>query len=110
MCPLALGQQISFGVVGGTNLTNDFRTLREPFAYLGSTYTNLSYSDSHCVIAGPMLEIGLAKQWSIEVNALRRPLSYTAVTDFPGAPGNPSSPAVSRQCIQLAVSVACQIY
>jgi hypothetical protein len=37
VCPVASGQKLSFGVVGGVNLTDDLRTLREPFAYLGNT-------------------------------------------------------------------------
>jgi hypothetical protein len=92
-CPVAFGQKLSFGVVGGTNLTDDFRTLRYPFMYLGNTYTNLTYSDSRSFIFGPMLEIGLPNQWSIEVDALRRALKYTFVTDFPGsAVGAPTGP------------------
>ena len=89
----AWGQRLSFGVVGGTNLTDGYRTVRDSFTYLGNTYTNLTYSDSRSLIVGPMLELGLPNQWSIEVDALHRTLKNKHVTDFPGlgvsAPNTP---------------------
>ena len=90
VCPVALGQKLSFGVVGGVNLTDDLRTLREPFAYLGNTYTDLTTSDSRSMIFGAMLEVGLPRRWSLEVDALHRTLKSTKTTDFPGSGAGPS--------------------
>jgi len=89
-----MAQKLSFGIVGGTNLTDDFRTLRDPFTYLGNNYTYLSYSDSRSFIAGPTLEIGLPKWGSLEVNAVHRTLKYADMTDSPGtsAPFHASVP------------------
>lgn len=80
----AFGQRLSFGVVGGTSLTGDFRTLRNNWSFQGSSYTDISESGPRRLIIGPMIELGLRSGWSVEVNALHRTLGYTVRTDFPG--------------------------
>lgn len=82
--PCALGQQLRFGFVGGTNLTRDFHstddtyTIAEPGQpdYLLSV---LSFSRSHSLIVGPMMELPLRRKFSVEVSALHRDLRSTQV-------------------------------
>lgn len=67
-----LAQQISFGVVAGTNLTKDFHIPDWPEAKSGSS----------SFIIGPMMEVGISRDFSVEVNALHRYLRYDYVYRF----------------------------
>ena len=64
--PVALGQTLSFGVVTGTNLTQDFRI----------PSWSRSTPGSRGVIAGPAIEIALPGSLWVELNALHRSLPY----------------------------------
>ena len=64
--PVALGQTLSFGVVTGTNLTQDFRI----------PSWSRSTPGSRGVIAGPAIEIALPGSLWVELNALHRSLRY----------------------------------
>ncbi len=75
-----LGQKISFGVVGGTAITKDFRTLIYSSTFEGQTYIDRSESGARSPILGPMVELGLPRGFGLEVNALRRKLHYTGTT------------------------------
>lgn len=54
--PVAFGQRLSFGAVGGTSITRDFRTLRYTFP---GEYSETTESGSRSLIIGPMAELGL---------------------------------------------------
>lgn len=73
----AFSQQISFEVVTGTNLTKDFQVPEGPNAKSGSSR----------FIIGPMMEVevGISRDFSVEVNALHRDLKldYTLPLPFP---------------------------
>lgn len=75
--PSAFAQRLSIGVVAGTNLTDDFRTITFPPDFRNSS---LAYSDSRSPIIGPAVELGLARHLSVEVDALHRALHFTDVT------------------------------
>jgi hypothetical protein len=80
----AFGQRLSFGVAGGTGLSRDFRTQRYTFPWEGASYTEVSESRTRSLVIGPMAELGLTGNWSVEVNALHRALRYSVRSDFPG--------------------------
>lgn len=86
-------QNVSFGVVSGTSISRDFRTLHYPFTFETRTYTDSTLPGPRSQILGPMLEVDLPRQFSVEVNALHRNLRYTTSSDFPGTP--PSAATVS---------------
>lgn len=72
-----LGQRVSFGFMGGINLTRDFpisRTIfRDPDHPAGLTTFDL-FSDTHTFIAGFSAEVEIRSGLSLEVNALHRNL------------------------------------
>lgn len=70
-----LAQQISFGVVTGTNLTDDFQIPTDRPGYK---------SGSSSLIVGPMMEVGISRDFSVEVNALHRYLRYEYESLFQG--------------------------
>ncbi len=78
------GQRLSFGMVGGTSVTKDFRIIRNPFSVEGKSYLDLSESGPRTPIFGPMMDVGLSRSWSVEVNALHRSLKYRVTSDVPG--------------------------
>lgn len=77
----AFVQRLSFGFIGGTNLTHDFST-----SYQGSPGdpTFLLFSDSHSPIVGPTMEMSLTKALSFEVDALHRNLQLERGFITPG--------------------------
>ena len=87
------GHRVSFGAVLGTNLTDDFRNISfgdtiEAFAPNGTaTYTRatfLSYSGPKSFLAGPMIDLQLPHQLSLEVDAIHRPVKSVNKVIVPG--------------------------
>ena len=80
----ALGQQLQFGLVGGTNLTPDFHATDQTFTIAepgqpGYQLNVLLFSRTHSLIVGPMMELSLPWNFSVEVDALYRTLHSTQV-------------------------------
>lgn len=65
-------------------MTKDFRTLRYTFPLEGASYTEVSESGPRSVVIGPMVELALSGNWSVEVNALHRKLKYEVRSEVPG--------------------------
>jgi hypothetical protein len=82
----AYGQSLSFGVMGGTNLTSTFQG--RDGSYPGDTFGNppsrFQYlSGGRSLILGAMLELGLTRGFSIDVNVLERPMKSRIIyTEF----------------------------
>ncbi len=79
-------QRVSFGFIGGTNLTRDFpisRTIYQDDAHPAGLTTFDLYSDSKSFIAGPTIEFSLSKQLALEANALHRNLNLKSRFAFP---------------------------
>ncbi len=83
------GRLVSFGVVLGTNLTNDFQNVSYPVivetglpngGIQSMKATSLNYSGPKSFLVGPTFELHLPKQLSVEVDALYRPLSSAMKT------------------------------
>jgi hypothetical protein len=79
MCPEWLfGQRVSFGFVGGANITRDFPVSRsvyqDPSYPAGLTSFDL-FSNTHTFIAGFSAEVQIRSGLSLEVNALHRNLN-----------------------------------
>ena len=77
--PCAFGQLLRFGVVGGTNLTRDFHTTNDNYLIPATDQpayrmNALFYSKSHSPILGPMMEVSLPRNFSVEVDGLDEPL------------------------------------
>jgi hypothetical protein len=91
---LACGQQIYFGVVGGTNVTANFpRTdYTTPADSFGDPTTRFQFqTGNRSLVLGLSAEARLSEKFSIEANALRRPMNSTIIyTAFPAG-----SPAVT---------------
>jgi len=92
LSPDAFGQNLSVGVIVGTGLSEDFRTLRQPVILPGQPIGyRLEYSNSRSLIAGGMVEWSLPGPLSVEVDGLYRRLrginpsgNFTTVTwEFP---------------------------
>jgi len=79
---VAFAQRVSFGVIGGTNLTADFPTTRDP-RVPGSLIDIDRYSDRRGLIAGISVEVDLGRSLSLEGNALRRQLEVRLRSVFP---------------------------
>jgi hypothetical protein len=83
LCPLASGQELSFGVIAGTNLTDDVKSGR--YNYQGGTLPSGEISSGALVvdpgarrpIIGLKVEYRLPRNWAIEANALHRELKET---------------------------------
>ena len=87
LAQIAYGQSLSFGIVGGGSVTEDFHnTPQGP----GSV---LAYSTPKRYIAGAMLEMALKAGWSFEVDGLFHPLGYTNAFVEPNGTLNSVSPA-----------------
>ncbi len=85
------GQRIWFGIVGGTNLTNNFPLTQQqggadPFG--NPAYLFRYETGSRSLILGASLEAGLTNSLSVEANILHRPMkSKLTFRTFPvGAP------------------------
>jgi hypothetical protein len=93
---LIFAQRVSFGFIGGTNLTRDFpisRTLYLDPSNPGGLTTFDLYSDRRGFIAGLSVEVDLGSGLSLEGNALHRRLQLKLRSIFPDATiqqGNPS--------------------
>ena len=84
----AWGQRLSFGFMGGTNLTHDFPTARTQYVdggFPNGLSTSLLFSDSHSLIAGPTMEVGLTRGFSVDINALHRTLQLQSAFAPPGS-------------------------
>jgi hypothetical protein len=68
---LGFGQPLSFGVIGGASLTQDFRN------------SLFAYSTSKRWIAGAVVEVRLPSHFSAEVDGLYHELGFTAATVEP---------------------------
>src|SRR5262245_26192300 len=91
------GQKISFGAVTGTQLTDDFRTLFCPDLN-GSQLPpppgcpriiggSISVSNASKVfIFGPKLNVRFSPSFSVEVDALHRPIRTNTTTSFSFCP------------------------
>jgi hypothetical protein len=82
--PCAFGQQLQFGVIGGTNLTRDSHSTNDTFTISGADNPQyqlnvLTFSRSHSFIVGAAMELSLPRNFSVEVNALHRNLRSTQV-------------------------------
>ncbi len=82
--PFAFGQQLRFGVVGGTNLTEDLHSTNDTYTIAGEGLTQyllnvVVFSRSHSFIAGPAMELSLPRNFSVDVSALHRTLRSTQV-------------------------------
>jgi hypothetical protein len=89
--PAASGQRLYWGVIGGTGLTSDFP--RYDFSAPADVYGNpastfVHLPGSHSFILGGLLEVKLNSSFSIEVDALHRPLPGIGVSTvfFSGGP------------------------
>ena len=81
----AFGQHLSFGVVGGAGLTQDFQNQRA-----GNT---VAYSTPKRWIAGGMVELRLPLHLSVEVDGLYHELEFTNAFIEPNGKLNSVSPA-----------------
>jgi hypothetical protein len=84
---LAFGQRLSFGFVGGTNLTRDFpisRTLYVDDTHPEGLTTFDLFSDTHSFIAGISAEVRFGRGLSLEGNALHRTLNLRRRLILPG--------------------------
>jgi hypothetical protein len=71
-------QRLTLGVVAGTGLTDDFR--RDSFTFPGAADQTSTFTTgpvSRGPIVGPKLELGLPLGFSVEADALHRPLRST---------------------------------
>jgi hypothetical protein len=78
----AFGQRVSFGSVGGTNLTRDFPVTRDPHVPLSVIEID-RYSNHRGLIAGISVEVDLGRGLSVEGNALHRQLELRLRSVFP---------------------------
>src|ERR1700730_17501272 len=75
---LMFGQRVSFGFVGGTNLTRDFpisRTIYQDDSFPAGLTTFDLFSDTHSLIAGISVEVDFGRGLSLEGDALHRNLN-----------------------------------
>jgi hypothetical protein len=84
----ALGQHLSFGIIGGASLTQDFQNRR-----VGYPTQVLAYSTPKRWTAGGMLEVRLPLHLSIEVDGLYHELEFTRAGIEPNGTLNSISPA-----------------
>jgi hypothetical protein len=90
--PVASGQRLYWGVIGGTGLTPDFP--RYDVSGAADAYGNPAYHFQHLagsrsLILGGLLEVQLTSSFALEADILHRPLRTTIVdTNFPA--GGPS--------------------
>jgi hypothetical protein len=81
----AFAQRLSFGVVGGGSLTNDF---------VDQTIESIrTYSTGKDYVVGPMIAVGLPAAFSIEVDALYRSTNFTSALVLPNGALGSVSPA-----------------
>src|SRR5689334_5375662 len=73
-------QSLSVGVVAGSSLSADYATYQYPVTVyfpdgVAAGFNQIA-SGPRRVIAGPMVDIGFTPRFSVDVNALYRPVSY----------------------------------
>jgi hypothetical protein len=73
----ASAQKITLGVLAGASLTDDYRNAS--FSIPGGD-TRYTRNASQWFMIGPMLDVGLTDNVSVEVNAIRRRIRYTEGT------------------------------
>jgi hypothetical protein len=86
---IASGQSLSFGVVGGASVTDDFHNSAQGTG----PYLFLEYSTPKRYVAGAALELSIKAGWSLEVDGLFHPLGYTNAAREPNGTLNSVSPA-----------------
>jgi hypothetical protein len=84
---LAYGQSLSFGVVGGGSVTEDFHNTPQ------GPSSVLAYSTPKRYLIGAALELRLKAGWSLELDGLFHPLGYTNAFVEPNLVLNSVSPA-----------------
>ncbi len=75
----ALAQQVSFGVIGGTGLTRDVRSLQ-------LTPQDRLEPGGRSFVIGPLIEVGLPGNFAVESNVLRRELRFRLVPNSTSVP------------------------
>jgi hypothetical protein len=85
LVPAALGQSVSAGIIGGVNVTQDFQNMQEG--------NNLTYSTPKRWIAGGLIEVGLTRHLSFEIDGLYHELEFTKAFVEPNGTLNSISPA-----------------
>ena len=84
-CPSTFCQNVSVGIVAGTNVTNDVSTVvpvDQRNITPGATQTSIIDPGRRRLIIGLKLELRLPRNWALEVNALHRELKSTSTTIF----------------------------
>ncbi|HEY4087886.1 MAG TPA: outer membrane beta-barrel protein [Bryobacteraceae bacterium] len=79
-------QRVSFGFVGGTNITHDFHLWQFPYqsdAYPGGLTTFELFSKTHTFIAGFSTEVQIHSGFSFEADALHRTLNLELQSVLP---------------------------
>ena len=91
IAPAVFAQNLSLGISAGAGLTGDFPHEFFPGSSVFPGITD--YSTPKRYIVGAMLELGLPSHFSVEVDALYRPLGYTFAGVEPNGTLNSVSPA-----------------
>jgi hypothetical protein len=84
---MASGQFISFGVIAGGSVTEDFHNITPGADPI------VAYSTPKRYVVGAMLELALRAGWSLELDGLFHPLGYTNAFVEPNGVLNSVSPA-----------------
>jgi hypothetical protein len=86
--PAAFGQHLSFGIVGGASLTEDFQDRST-----GGTPAIIAYSTPKRWIAGATVQVSLPLRLAIEVDGLYHELEFTNATVWADGTLHSVSPA-----------------
>jgi hypothetical protein len=86
---IAQGQSLSFGIVAGGSVTDDFHNAAQG----AGPSSFLEYSTPKRYVVGAMLELALRAAWSLELDGLFHPLGYTNAGLEPNGVLNSVSPA-----------------
>ena len=78
-----IGHLVSFGVTGGVGLTDAFSS----HTFMGVDTDSRDFSNSKDYIVGPTIELHLPLSFSVEVDALYRPLNLTTTNTIIAGPG-----------------------
>jgi hypothetical protein len=90
-----LGPRFSGGVMVGVGLTDGLRAeTTTSMTTTGSTLTQSTYPVKS-VIAGAMVELALPRNFSVEVDAMYRPLRSETVNTFDGTKSNPFAGSIA---------------
>jgi hypothetical protein len=90
---VALAQRISFGIIGGTNLSRDFESYGTYFL-AGPSETQPTffkvYSDTSSFIIGPTFEVRVAHGFSVEIEAVHRNMTLKGSLTRPSGSTEPA--------------------